>query len=298
MSRRRRRPEEPPHHPGKQLTLNEIKFATCETLEFPYDLCCVFCKPKRSILENTRKPRKTFRAKLGKNRCDQFWDERWVNYEKATTGQIKKHIETRNYLQINVETTLEEIGYENTHRRRKLPSSVSHAPLDDGVLMSTVTVESAGTSSHTSTALDEGSEPVGSRAFVPGVVEIEDFTTSAALCQPLSAPPVNGVLTAKDVFESSAGPSGHSNTPAEGSDALLLLANCAGGGVNIFSGNSAEQRNTLRAPRGGSVLRVNQVIKNIGTSSVLSTVLAEGSDTLGIVENNVELQLDLTVMMY
>ena len=125
MSRRRRRPEEPPHHPGKQLTLNEIKFATCETLEFPYDLCCVFCKPKRSVIENSRKPRKNFRAKLEKNRCDQFWDEKWVN-NNNTSGQIKKHIDTRHYLQINVETTLEEIGFEH-HRRPKLPSGVSPA---------------------------------------------------------------------------------------------------------------------------------------------------------------------------
>ena len=127
MSRRRRRPEEPPHHPGKQLTLNEIKFLTCESLDFPYDLSCFFCKPKISVIENTRRCRKTFRAKLEQNRCDQFWDEKWVKNDN-TSGQIKKHTETRNYLPINVETTLEEIGYESTPRRRKLHSGVSPAP--------------------------------------------------------------------------------------------------------------------------------------------------------------------------
>ena len=57
MSRRRRRPAEPPHHPGKQLTLNEIKFSSCESLKFPYDLACEFCKPKLCIHSNTRQPK-------------------------------------------------------------------------------------------------------------------------------------------------------------------------------------------------------------------------------------------------
>ena len=127
MSKRRRRPEEPLYHPGKPLTLIEIKFKTCEILQIPYDLCCLFCKPKISAVENTRKPRKSFRAKLDRNRCDQFWDEKWTKASHTTEGKIKKHIETRNYLRISVETTLEEIGYEH-HRRRKLPSGISPAP--------------------------------------------------------------------------------------------------------------------------------------------------------------------------
>ena len=114
-------PEKPPHHPGKQLTLNKIKFETCDSLKFLYDLACEFCKPKRSVVPNTRKPRKSFRATTNRNQCDQFWDERWTKANHATDGKIKKHIATRKELLINVEVTLEEIGYDRFFTRRKIP---------------------------------------------------------------------------------------------------------------------------------------------------------------------------------
>ena len=186
-----------------------------------------------------------------------------------------------------MEVSLEEISYDSLYlSRQKLPSGASPAPPDNGILKTTDTVESAGTSSHASTTLAVDSEPIGSRMLVTGVVEIDDFITPAALRQTISAPPVDGVSTAKDVFESSAAPSGHSSTLAEGSDALLFLANCTGGGVEKISGNSDEPKNTLRAPQCGSVLRMNKVKINIDTLSILSTVLAEGSETLRTVGNN------------
>ena len=182
MSRRRRRPAEPPHHPGKQLTLNEIKFSSCESLKFPYDLACEFCKPKLCIHSNTRQSKKTFRTTTDRNRCDQIWHERWTKGKDATEGKIKKHIATRNYLRISVEVSLEEISYDSLYlSRRKLPSGASFAPPDNGILKPTDIVESARTSSHASTTLAVGSEPIGSRMLVTGVVEIDDFTTSAAL---------------------------------------------------------------------------------------------------------------------
>ena len=254
MSKRRRRPEEPLYHPGKPLTLIEIKFKTCEILQFLYDLCCLFCKPKISAVENTRKPRKSFRAKLDQNRCDQFWDEKWANNENATNGQIKHHIDTRKYLRINVEATLEEIGYEH-HRRRKIPSSASPASPFDCVLTATGGFESAETPARASTALAEGSGIVGSRAHGSGVVAIYDHTVTTTPRQPLCAPPDVGVSTATGGFKSSVTPSGNSLTHMcsaggvvppvlnEACEALLGLgrsAVSAVGGVSEFLSNSSE----------------------------------------------------------
>ena len=122
MSKRRRLPEDPLHHPGKPPTLKEIEFATCDSLKFPYDLSCDYCKPKRSVVSNTRKPRKTFKTTTNRNRCEQFWDERWTSFGKnSSSAKIKKHIATRKYLRIDFEITLEEICCESTPRRGKTP---------------------------------------------------------------------------------------------------------------------------------------------------------------------------------
>ena len=99
--------------------------STCSKLNLPFDLACYHCKEKLDPLINRRvnKKQKTERQKSQRNKCQQLWDNYWVNLNNVTNGQLMKHRVQRSYLGIlpDVDISYYCIYEENNKAESPLP---------------------------------------------------------------------------------------------------------------------------------------------------------------------------------
>lgn len=93
------------------LLNREIKHdSTCVLLELPIDIACDRCKQKMDPLLNRRRTtKKKERHKHERNRCLQYWHEKWITGKTRTAGQALIHRKTRYFLGIKQDVILENL---------------------------------------------------------------------------------------------------------------------------------------------------------------------------------------------
>ena len=84
--------------------------STCVSLKVPLALACDRCKPKMDPLSNRRRTnKKKERHKHERNRCLQYWHEKWITGKNRTAGHALIHRKTRYFLGIKQDVILENL---------------------------------------------------------------------------------------------------------------------------------------------------------------------------------------------
>ena len=152
-SRSRRRKTTLPPHRDTPILLTDIRYdSTCIKLNLPESFACSECKNQLSVVQNTRKKRKTNRQKCDRRQCQQYWCSKYGIGYNSTEGHAIMHRNVRSYLRIEQEV---EIKFDHPYCDKTDTRICEHSDTDQ---RSSVPVISK--LSYNSAAFDEQQIPV------------------------------------------------------------------------------------------------------------------------------------------
>ena len=113
MSSHHRKRSRPDKVRAVPIHMSDIKHnSTCITLQLPLSLACHNCSHQLDILSFKRKKKRANqRQKHERNRCLQYWTNKWTQGTLSSAAHVATHNRTRDYLGIEKDVVLESINY-------------------------------------------------------------------------------------------------------------------------------------------------------------------------------------------